>query len=101
MGGSVPEEKISWGWAVRIWWGVVWRWVLADAVITVTLAFLAVIVSRITGDPWWRNPPQIATVLVILWTVLLGWALAVTLRARHGGYRIALIRAEDQADAFD
>lgn len=94
-------QEMSWGWVARIWWGVVWRWLLASTVVTVLLAFLAAIATKTTGNPLWLHPPGIGGALVILWTGLLGLALAMTLRARHGGFRLALVSTEDQAKVFD
>jgi hypothetical protein len=96
-----PMQEISWGWVLRIWVGILWRWILAIFVITFAVLLTCTVVGKAIGQPRLDQLPAVKYSAMASWFLLLVWALGSVLRARHGRYRIALISAEDTVTAFD
>jgi hypothetical protein len=94
------EQKITWGWALLIVWGVVWRW-LAGCVATTVVIILLVAGAQAMGVTHRQLSPVIGFLVIGLWLLMLVWAIAAALRARHGGYRLVLVSGAHSVDAFD
>ena len=97
----MQEEMISWGWVLRIWFGIVWRWAAAIVLFTFALALICNLAGRATGQVGLVNLPVVKDTGITIWFLLLVWALGATLRARHGRYRVALVSTEANLTAFD
>ena len=96
----MDEQQITWGWAFRIIWGAIWRWIVASAVAISGQALIVVLIARM-GGPNWRHDPVMPGIVIILWLLALVWALGAALRARHGGYRLILVSGTDRLDVFN
>jgi hypothetical protein len=88
-------QELSWSWVARIIWGVFWRWIIACLVIIFAVAVIFMAMSR-TGQVG-----LLGQITFALWILALVPAIAATLRARHGRFRLMLVSAEGSATAFD
>jgi hypothetical protein len=94
------EQKITWGWALRIIWGVVWRW-FAGCVAALAGIALVAAGGQAMGVTHRQLVPVLSFLMVGLWLLALFWAIATALRARHGGYRLILVSGAHTVEAFD
>ena len=94
----MAEQTISWSWVARIWWNVVWRWIIVDLVVTIPIFAYLIWARRTSNVPPWEGQRFFDDLFAVtIWIVLLGWAIGSALRARYGGYRLALISTDGQA----
>jgi hypothetical protein len=96
----MQEQQITWGWALRILWGVLWRWLAVATGAIFGLATIAVTARRM-GGPDLRHNPVMPQIVIVLWVLASVWAFVAALRARHGEYRLVLVSTEDGVQAFD
>ena len=94
------EQEMTWGWTMRIWLGVLWRWLAASTGAAVALAGIAVIGGRISGHAGLEHDPIFPKMLIAIWLLLFVWDFRAALRSKHGRFRIALVSA-DGISAFD
>jgi len=86
---------------MRIWLGVLWRWLAASAAVTIVIVGIFYFGSRIAGLPYDTHDPSHPKILLTIWFLVFVWAFGAALRSKHGRYRIALVSVVDGISAFD
>lgn len=99
-GDRMSEQQITWGWALRILLGAVWRWLLACLAVTIGVVAIEMTIKSMGGPDLAEHPAQGETI-AILWLLALFWAFCAALRAKHGGYRLMLVSGQGSLEAFD
>lgn len=96
----MSEQQVTWGWALRILFAAVWRWLLACLAITIGVVAIEMAIASSGGPNLAEHPAQGETI-AILWLLALFWAFCAAVRAKHGRYRLMLVSGQANLEAFD
>jgi len=95
-GGSMNGQEITWGWAIRVFLGILWRWVKATVLATFAFAFIVVIVARIIGQPGLRHDPIFPKILIAVWLLLFFWAFKTGLASKLERFSVDPVSIDDR-----
>lgn len=95
----MEEVSVTWMHAARVWWSFFWRMMLWTMPSAVAVGFVVGIAFAITGTP--IEPYEILMQLIggligVFFSVL---AMKVVLSKRFNGYRLALVKIDDNTDS--
>ena len=96
MESSMEAQEITWGWTIRLFLGVLWRWAAATIVATFALALIVVIVGRIIHQPGLRHDPVFPKILIVIWLLLFFWAFKTALASLLERFDVSPVLSVDR-----
>ncbi|GAB3014120.1 hypothetical protein [Bowmanella dokdonensis] len=90
----MEEIKVTWKYAVRIWWSWVWRamlWTFPTALLVGFLMGFILSIAGVSTEPYQPYLQLIGALIGIFFGI---YAVKVVMTKRFNGYRIALVKTD-------